>query len=154
MKHISAYAIIFIASYSISTRAGAEEVYRCGSTYSQKPCPDAVKVDVQDSRTPAQKAEADAKTQRETAQVHAIEKARQKEEAQQRTAQAKLAAADAKKAAARPRTKASAPTTEGAHASAGKGKKKTSKTKKEPEFFVASAAADRPKAPAKGKSSK
>jgi type IV secretory pathway VirB10-like protein len=155
MKYISLIAIIFIASYAISTRANAEDVYRCGSTYSQKPCPDAVKVDVEDSRTPAQKAEADAKTQRETAQVHAIENARQKEEAQQRAARAKLAAADAKKAAANPRTKASAPTTtKGAHSSAGKGKKKTSKTKKEPEFFVASPAADKPKAPAKGKSGK
>ena len=104
MKHITAFAIIFIASYVISTRASAEDVYRCGSTYSQKPCPDAVKVDVQDSRTPAQKAEADAKTQRETAQVQAVEKARQKEEAQQRAANARLAAADAKKAAAKPRT--------------------------------------------------
>lgn len=154
MKHITAFAIIFIAANAISSRASAEDVYRCGSTYSQKPCPDAVKIDVQDSRTLAQKAEADAKTQRETVQVHTVEKTRQKEEAQQRAANAKLAAADAKKAAAKTHTKASAPKLESTAASTGKGKKVTSKKKKEPEFFVASAAADKPKAPAKGKSDK
>lgn len=154
MKHITAFAIILIAANAISTGASAEDVYRCGSTYSQKPCPDAVKVDVQDTRTLAQKAEADAKTQRETVQVHTIEKTRQKEEAQQRAANAKLAAMDAKKAAAKTHTKASAPNIENTAASTGKGKKKTSKTKKEPEFFLAIAAADKPKAPAKGKSGK
>ena len=154
MKHITAFAIIFISSYAISTRARAEDVYRCGSAYSQKPCPDAVKVDVQDSRTPAQKAEADAKTQRETTQVQTMEQARQKEEAQQRAARAKLAAADAKKAAAKTHTKTSAPKTDGTVASSSKGKKKTSRTKKETEFFVATAAADKPKALAKGKSGK
>jgi hypothetical protein len=151
MKHTTLLAMIFIASYAISTRAGAEEVYRCGNTYSQKPCPDAVKVEVEDSRTPAQKAEADAKTRRETAQVQAIDKARQKEEAQQRAANAKLAAAEARKAAAKPHAKASAPKTDSLVASVGKGKKKTAKTKKEPEFFVATAAADTSKPPAKTK---
>ena len=151
MKYITSTAIIFIATCSLSTRASAEDVYRCGSTYSQKPCPDAVKIDVQDSRTPAQKAEADAKTRAETAQVQTIEKAHQKEEAQRRADNAKLAAAEAKKAAAKPHPKASAPKTDNTAAWAGKGKKKTAKTKKEPEFFVASAASDKHKAPAKGR---
>jgi hypothetical protein len=38
-----------------------------------------------------------------------------------------------------------------ATASAGKGKKKATKTKKEPKIFVASAVTDKPKAPAKAK---
>ena len=152
MKTSILIATIFVASCSVSTRASAEEVYRCGSAYSQKPCPDAVKVEVQDSRTPAQKAEADAKTRAETAQVQAIEKVHQKEEAQRRADNAKLAAAEAKKAAAKPHPKTSAPATDVATASASKGKKKTTKSKKkEPEFFVASVAADKPKAPAKAK---
>ena len=150
MKYIASIAMIFIATNAIFARAGAEEVYRCGNTYSQKPCPDAVRVDVEDSRTPAQKAEADAKTQRETAQVQAIDKARQKEEAQQRAANAKLAAAEARKAAAKPHTKASAPKTDGTVASAGKGKKKSAKTRKEPDLFVATAAGTS-KPPAKAK---
>lgn len=150
MKHIVSIAIILISTYVVSTRASAEDVYRCGSAYSQNPCPDAVKINVRDSRTPLQKAEADAKTRAETAQVQTIEKAHKKEEAQRHADNAKLAAADAKKAAAKPHTKASAPTTEGSHASVGKGKKKTAKAKKEPAFFVASAAADKPKVPAKG----
>lgn len=152
MKTFTLIAILFIAFQSISTKSSAEEVYRCGSTYSQKPCPDAVKVEVQDSRTPTQKAEADAKTRAETAQVQAIEKAHQKEEVQRRADNAKLAAAQAKQAAAKPSKAASSEVgVKSATASASKGKKKSTKTKKEPEFFVASAALDKPKTPAKRK---
>ena len=139
MKKLILTATIFIAIYSISTRASAEEVYRCGSNYSQKPCPNAVVVDVQDSRTPEQKAEADAKTRHETAQVKVLEMARQKEEAQRRAENAKLAAA-------KPRaTAASAPALKSATSSAGKRRKKTVKIKNEPEFFAASAPNGKPK---------
>ena len=150
MKKLTIIATVFIATCALSTRASAQEVYRCGNAYSQKPCPEAVVVDVQDSRTAAQKAEADAKTRQETAQVKVLDKAHQKEEAQRRADNAKLAAAQARKAAAQPPiAAASAPNVKSATASKSKGKKKTAKTKKEPEFFVANAAADKPKPPAK-----
>ena len=150
MNKLIAFATVFIALYAISTRASAEEVYRCGSAYSQKPCPEAVVVEVQDSRTPAQKAQADAKTRHETAQVKELDKAHQKEEAQRRADNAKLAAAQARQAAAKPHaSKASAPGVKSAAASASKSKKKTAKTKKQPEFFVANVPTDKPKAPTK-----
>ena len=38
--------------------AQAHTVYRCGSTYSQAPCPEAKLVEVSDSRSPAQQVEA------------------------------------------------------------------------------------------------
>ena len=146
MKHFSSIAAIFIASCALSTGASGEEVYRCGNAYSQKPCTDAVLVDVQDARTREQKAQADAATQREAAAANAMEKARLKEEAQQRAANAKLAAADKKKQAAKPKKAASAADTADAGASSGKTKKASAKKKKkkEPEFFTARAAVDKP----------
>jgi hypothetical protein len=59
-----------------------------------------VLVDVQDSRTPVQKAESDALIKRDAAAANAMEKTRLKEEAQQRADNAKLAAAAAKNAKA------------------------------------------------------
>ena len=58
MRHISLITSILIALGSIPTGASAQNVYRCGSSYSQKPCPDAVVVDVEDTRSNSQKVEA------------------------------------------------------------------------------------------------
>ena len=148
MKNSSLITTILIAVGSISTGSSAQNVYRCGSSYSQKPCPDAVVVDVGDSRSQTQKVQADAKTRRETTQVLTIEKARQKEEAQQRTTQAKLAAAEHKKSASK--NKKATSLSEAADGSTAKARstKSASKTqpmKKEPEFFVARTPADKVK---------
>lgn len=148
MKHISLITSILIALGSIPTGASAQNVYRCGSSYSQKPCPDAVVVDVEDTRSNSQKVEADAKTRRETAQVLAIEKARLKEDTQQRAAQAKLAAAEHKNSASK--AKKTVSPSEAADRSAPKAKttksaSKTQRMKKEPEYFVARAAVDKTK---------
>jgi hypothetical protein len=40
------------------TNANAQSVYRCGSTYSQEPCPQARLVDVSDPRSASQRADA------------------------------------------------------------------------------------------------
>ncbi len=156
MKNTAAFTIISIALYLVSTGAIGQNVYRCGSSYSQKPCPDAVVVEVDDSRSKAQKAQADEKTRRETAQVRTLEKARAKEEAQRSAAQAKLAAAEHKKSAAA--SKKAAQSTQAAEdgTAKAKGKKsapKTRHTKKEPDVFIAHAPADKAKpAPSAGKS--
>jgi hypothetical protein len=102
-------AIFYIALCALSTGATGQNVYKCGNAYSQKPCADAVVVDVQDSRTPVQKAESDALIKRDAAAANAMEKTRLKEEAQQRTDNAKLAAAAAKNAKASAQTDARAP---------------------------------------------
>lgn len=39
-----------------------QTIYRCGDSYSQTPCPGAVSLELDDSRSPAQKAHADAAT--------------------------------------------------------------------------------------------
>jgi hypothetical protein len=105
MKPIVQFAIFLVAAYAFSTCARAQEVYRCGNTYSQKPCTDGVVVGVQDARTPDQKEQADALTRHDAAAANAMEKARLKEEAREYAANAKLAAAAAKRAssAAKPK---------------------------------------------------
>jgi hypothetical protein len=103
-------------------------------------------VDVQDDRTPAQKAEADALTRREAATANAMEKARLKEEARQAAANAKSAAAQSKLPSTKPRTTPSAPSTNTAGAAGSKSKKKASKKRKnDPEFFTASTVTNKPK---------
>ena len=52
--------IVFIAIGSMSTWASAQNVYRCGNTYSQTPCPSGKSLDVTDSRTADQKKQTDA----------------------------------------------------------------------------------------------
>ena len=57
-------AVLMLACSTSPTRLSAQTVYRCGSTYGQIPCPGGVTVDVNDSRTDAQKAQTDAATRR------------------------------------------------------------------------------------------
>nr|WP_315491082.1 hypothetical protein [uncultured Rhodoferax sp.] len=142
-----AFTIIFIAIYSISIGAiGQTGVYRCGNSYSQKPCNDAVLVDVQDTRTAEQKVQADANIRRDTETGKTMEKERLAQEAQQRTAQAKLTAAEKKQSAPKPKKTASAANTADATAAKGKRKKSTESRKRPtPEVFTASAPADKTK---------
>lgn len=60
-----AWAALLIATNG--RPAVAETVYRCGNTYTGVPCPRATVVDVDDTRTPAQAAEARAVASREKA---------------------------------------------------------------------------------------
>ena len=55
-------AILFIAISALWTGAAAQNVYKCGNSYSQTPCFGATLMDAQDSRTPTEKAERDATT--------------------------------------------------------------------------------------------
>ena len=144
MKLIHTVAIFSIALYAISTGATEQNVYKCGNAYGQKPCIDGVVVDVQDSRTPAQKAESDALIKRDSAAANAMEKARLKDEAQQRADNAKLAAA-AKKASAKPKHKASEPTDGAASPAKTRTKKKLTKKKVESVHFKALPAPENPK---------
>ncbi len=99
MKNRPSIAMFFIAITLITTRAMAENVYRCGNSYSQTPCPDGKTMEVQDTRTSAQKAQTDAATQRTTSAADAMERERLQKEAQLQAANAK-AIAQAKKLAA------------------------------------------------------
>ena len=52
-------ALMLSLSLSLATAgANAQTVYRCGSSYSESPCPQATPLDVTDARTAAQRADA------------------------------------------------------------------------------------------------
>jgi hypothetical protein len=61
--------------------AAAQGVYRCGDSYSQKPCPGGALVQTDDARSDGQRAAAREVAQRDGKAADAMEKARLKEEA-------------------------------------------------------------------------
>lgn len=73
-------AILFIAVSTVSTWATAQNVYKCGDTYSQLPCPGGAVVDAADLRTSAQKTQSDLATSRDARTADAMEKARLQQE--------------------------------------------------------------------------
>lgn len=81
MIPVRSFAMFLIATCALLTRAEAQNVYRCGDSYSQSPCPGGVAIDASDSRTKGQKAQADADTQRDRQAANALEKERLKQEA-------------------------------------------------------------------------
>jgi len=127
-------AIFLVAACAVSTGAWGQKVYRCGASYSQTPCPDAVALDADDARSTTQKAQADRATARDVKTANTLEKTRLKEEEAAR----------------------SPSVTQGGKSSTTKSKTKTdtsapkkAKKKKEPEFFTAQAASEKKKAPSK-----
>ena len=70
------FAIFLIAICAILTRAEAQKVFKCGNNYSQIPCADPVVIDAKDSRTSAQKSDADATTVRTAKIADQMEKDR------------------------------------------------------------------------------
>lgn len=116
------YALILIAASAISTGAMAQKIYKCGSSYSQIPCPDGVALQAGDARSTAQKAAADKTTREQATQAKLLEKTRLKDDAEA------VAANKPAKAEAKPVKKKAAAT-----------KKKKSK---EPEYFTAKGAAE------------
>ena len=61
--------------------AAAQNVYRCGDSYSQKPCPGGALVPTDDARSAAQRAQTRDASQRDGKAADAMQKARLKEEA-------------------------------------------------------------------------
>lgn len=88
-------ALVSIVLCVAGTAAPAQTVYRCGNSYSQTTCPNAVALDVADPRTAAQREEASAAAARDAQTGNALEKSRLAEEARvgaARTREAKSAA--------------------------------------------------------------
>lgn len=77
-RHLQALSIA--VGIMCSAPVMAQNVYKCGDSYSQSPCPGGVAIDA-DSRSPAQKAQADAATARDARIARAMEQARLKQEA-------------------------------------------------------------------------
>jgi hypothetical protein len=110
--------ILAIAALS-AFAANAQQVWRCGNTYSQAPCPDGVPFVAADPRTAAEASKADRVTQADQQRADAMEKARLDQEKKAPKAQVMGA----------PRAPASAPKVD---------KKPAKKAgKKEPEHFTA-----------------
>jgi hypothetical protein len=142
MKLRRSIAAFLLAVSAVPAGVAAQNVYRCGNAYSQKPCSDGVAVDVQDKRTPEQKAESDALIKRDSAAANAMEKTRLKEEAQQRANNARLAAAMANKATSKQKGE---PVDGTASTQEIKAKKKSANKKKEPDFFPTRVTPTKPK---------
>jgi len=82
-------ALFFIAASALSTWATAENIYKCGTSYSQSPCPGGKVVNVDDSRDPQQKKSKDEITQRDAELAREMEKDRLANEKAWRAADAK-----------------------------------------------------------------
>jgi type IV secretory pathway VirB10-like protein len=142
-------ALILIAACALSTGATAQKVYKCGNSYSQIPCQGGEALTPADTRTAAQRTEALQNQQAQSQQADVLEKARLKEEAQTRTADAanrktaekNVKAAQAEELARVKKAKAQADEKIVLSAPSAKPHKQSKKTK-EPEFFTARKAAD------------
>lgn len=73
--------LLALATAAGAGPAAAEEIYRCGDSYSQKPCPGGKLVQVEDARSASQKSQTDQAARRDAHAADAMEKARLKEEA-------------------------------------------------------------------------
>ncbi|MDZ7922419.1 hypothetical protein [Rhodoferax sp.] len=118
MKPSAKFALFLIAACVVSTGTQAQKIYKCGSSYSQIPCPDGVAVDAQDPRSNTQKTEAKQASKSQAKLADAMEKERLQDETQARAADQALAKAQNKKE----------PTS---------GKPAAKKKSKEPEYFTA-----------------
>ncbi|MBC7468634.1 MAG: hypothetical protein H7322_04840 [Ramlibacter sp.] len=74
-------AALLLALFALWAPAQAQNVYRCGESYSNAPCPGAIVVPADDPRTATQRTEADAATRRDARSAQVLEKERLRQEA-------------------------------------------------------------------------
>ncbi|MEY4884417.1 MAG: hypothetical protein RIS34_2271 [Pseudomonadota bacterium] len=130
--HQLRFAIFLIATCTILTRADAQNVFKCGDSYSQTPCPGAALIDANDNRTGTQKAQADTATVRTAKLADQMEKDRLAQEARD------LAAGTPRNASKKAKsTKATVTGTTASEAAPNKTKAKKKKKKTGPEYFTA-----------------
>jgi len=77
-KNPSLFALLAAAWLAPAT---AQDIYRCGDSYSQQPCPGGAVVQAQDERSAGQRSQTHLAAQRDAKVADAMEKARLKEEA-------------------------------------------------------------------------
>ena len=147
MKKSQAIATILIAACAVSTGAWGQNVYRCGTTYSQIPCNGAVTVKVDDTRSPQQKIQTDKAIARDMANANALDKARLKEEAQaQKPSPSGTKSSKAKTPKSRTKPKSGNQLIDSKVPTASdKAKQTKGKKKKDAEFFTAKVAAEEKK---------
>ena len=74
-------ALVVLVTAAALTPAAAQDVYRCGDSYSQRPCPGGTLVPTDDARSASQQAQTSSAAQRDAKTANMMEKARLKEEA-------------------------------------------------------------------------
>jgi hypothetical protein len=70
------FAALLISLCALSTGLQAQNIYKCGNSYSQTPCPGASTLNLNDARDVTQKRQSDAATRRDTGLAAALEKDR------------------------------------------------------------------------------
>lgn len=73
--------LLCLAASGWTAPAAAQDIYRCGDSYSQQRCPGGVLVPTEDARSAAQGKQTSVAAQRDARTADAMEKARLKEEA-------------------------------------------------------------------------
>lgn len=73
-------AALLLALSALWLPAQAQNVYRCGESYSNTPCPGAKVVPTDDARSPDQKAQTDSATRRDARSAQVLERERLKQE--------------------------------------------------------------------------
>ncbi len=74
-------AMLCLAASGWIAPAAAQNIYRCGNSYSQQPCPGGKVVPADDTRNADQRSQTSAASERDAKAGDAMEKARLKEEA-------------------------------------------------------------------------
>ena len=129
MKSFKATALTCIATLALGHGASAQQVYRCGNSYSQSPCAGAVAVQTDDTRTEEQRTAARQALASDKALAKDMETTRRKDEAAALAREKALASHTAHK-----KEESKKPGV----AKAGKKAPSVRKAKiKEPEFFTA-----------------
>lgn len=142
MKIFSFVAIMFVALVAYSTGAIAENVYRCGNSYSEKPCTDGVVVNADDGRSAAQQQQSRGLLQRDAATLKPSDKTNEQKKPPSKTTKkfatskkdAVSESSETKDKPVEPKVVAPAPRTKAAHP----------KKNKEPEYFTARAIVQKP----------
>jgi hypothetical protein len=80
-KNLPAVILTAACALGAAHSAAAQGVYRCGDSYSQKPCPGGALVQTDDARSESQRSQTREAAQRDGKVADAMEKARLKEEA-------------------------------------------------------------------------
>jgi hypothetical protein len=136
VSRLAAIGVFCIAASATS----AQTVYRCANSYSQTPCAGALTIPVDDSRSPAQKAQTDAATIQTRQLAGQMERERL---AQEETARAAKPLHPLIKTADNEKTKPKTGKQDDAAKGPQESRVSTKKKRKEPEFFTASASSDK-----------
>jgi hypothetical protein len=133
MKKTARFVAFLSALALWALAAQSQQVYRCGKTYSETPCPGAVAIDTSDTRSQTQKKASQKATQRDKQLAKELEEKRKGEDALALAGNTPAADKKIQPKSAKPKKSKShaAPSDEVIEAKA------KSRKKKKPEFFTA-----------------